>query len=339
MHPWLRWWLAIYLGTMMLGYGIGKVLQDQMLPPSLSKLFVRFGDLSPQALLWAFMGSSRTYTRFAGSVEVLGGVLLFFPRLTTIGALISLGALTNVLVLDASYDVGVMLFCFNLMLISSFLIAPEVPRLANLLIFNRPIEPVDWRLQFRRKWVKYGLVAAQLMFGAYVFVTFWNESYARQKNFNALPQTVPFYGIWTVAEFSINGQLRPLVVTDDECWYRVIFDAPDGFDVPYDNQQFPAMAIISTSGARHLYWVRFDAAINILRLMKLDDSQRVGGDWTPTFQATAQMKIEHPSPERLELDGQLEGNRIHAVLRRTEMNFILRTRGFHWIVNNPYWAR
>jgi uncharacterized membrane protein YphA (DoxX/SURF4 family) len=137
LHRWLRVYVALYLGVQMFEYGLGKIFPSQMLPPSQSRLLVRLGDMSPQALLWAFMGASKTYTLFAGLVEVLGGALLFVPRLTTLGALLSAGALTNVLMLDLSYDVDVKLYSAMLLLMSLFLIGPDAGRLASVLVLNR----------------------------------------------------------------------------------------------------------------------------------------------------------------------------------------------------------
>lgn len=143
LYRWLRLWVRVYLGTMMFSYGMVKVLPFQMLPPSQSRLLMRLGDMSPMSLAWAFMGSSTAYARFTGLVEVLGGALLFVPSLTTLGALICTGALAQVFTLNMGYDVPVKLFSFNLLLISLFLLAPDLRRLADMLVFNRRVEPVS----------------------------------------------------------------------------------------------------------------------------------------------------------------------------------------------------
>ncbi len=72
-------------------------------------------------LLWTFMGYSKTYNLFTGLVEFTAGALLFIPRLSTLGSLLSVGALANVLLLNLSYDVPVKLYSFNLLLMGLFL--------------------------------------------------------------------------------------------------------------------------------------------------------------------------------------------------------------------------
>jgi hypothetical protein len=126
LHAWLLLYARVVLGWYMLDYGSWKVVfPGQMRDPTLSTLLVPFGDLSPIARLWLFMGTSQLYTFFTGVVEMLGGTLLFVPALTTIGALVCAAALINVLMLDLSYDVLVRHLSLLMLLMSGFLIAPE----------------------------------------------------------------------------------------------------------------------------------------------------------------------------------------------------------------------
>jgi hypothetical protein len=50
-------------------------------------------------------GSSIAYSMFTGVIEAVGGALLFNRRTTTLGALVSLGALSQVVALNLSYYV------------------------------------------------------------------------------------------------------------------------------------------------------------------------------------------------------------------------------------------
>ena len=339
LHRWLRVYVALYLGVEMLGYGVAKVFPSQMLPPSQSRLLVRLGDMSPQALLWAFMGASRTYTVFTGLAELIGGVLLFVPRLTTLGALICAGALTNVVMLNVGYDFEVKLYSSMLLVMSLFLIAPDARRLANLLAFNRTAEPADRESFFRLKRLNHAFLALQLAFGAYVLVTYSIETYPRGKKFAERPQSVPFYGIWQIDEFRVNGESRPPLLTDAVRWQRVVFDVPDGVDCC---EPYFGMAIQSMDGFRRLYWMQVDRVKKVIQLMKLNDEEagpEGGGFKPPQFKAAAQFSFENPSQEQLILEGDLDQQHIHAVLSRASIDFLLLNRGFHWINNRPFWGR
>ena len=54
------------------------------------RLIEPFGNFSLMGVLWASIGASRPYEIFAGCAETLGGILLIFPRTTTLGALVCL---------------------------------------------------------------------------------------------------------------------------------------------------------------------------------------------------------------------------------------------------------
>ena len=131
----------------MISYGAVKVIKSQFPDPSLARLMQTYGDSSPMGLLWTFMGASKSYNIFTGGVECLGGFLLFIPRLTTLGALVSIGALANIFMLNMSYDVPVKLYSFHLLLMAVVLAAPDLRRLCRLLSVSRqecssqPISP------------------------------------------------------------------------------------------------------------------------------------------------------------------------------------------------------
>jgi len=156
LHEWLRVYVRFYLAMTMFSYGIVKVIQLQFPSPALDRLLQTFGTSSPMGLLWTFMGASALYTFFAGASEVLGGLLLTTRRTTLLGALVSIGVLTNVVMLNFSYDVPVKLFSSHLLAMAVFLAAPDLRRLAGLFLFNRPaVLPAD-RPLFARRWSHQG---------------------------------------------------------------------------------------------------------------------------------------------------------------------------------------
>ncbi len=83
------------------------------------------------------MGASPAYGWFTGIIKITGAALLVFRQTTTLGALILLAALSNIVVLNLSYDVPAKLFAIHLFLTSIFLLWPDRKRLSELLIFNR----------------------------------------------------------------------------------------------------------------------------------------------------------------------------------------------------------
>jgi uncharacterized membrane protein YphA (DoxX/SURF4 family) len=87
LHQWFRIGLRLMLGAILISYAMAKVIKLQFPAPYLSRLLSTYGDSTPMSLLWTCMGASKSYTIFAGAIELLGGVLLFIPRLTLLGSL------------------------------------------------------------------------------------------------------------------------------------------------------------------------------------------------------------------------------------------------------------
>src|SRR4051794_23936594 len=134
-----RAYLRFVLAIAMISYGMAKVFPSQFPAPTLDRLMQRFGDASPMGLLWTFMGASVAYNIFSGSAEMLGGLLLTMRRTALLGALISAGALINIVMLNFAYDVPVKIYS-SLLLIEAIVIAlPDVPRLVDFFIRHRAV--------------------------------------------------------------------------------------------------------------------------------------------------------------------------------------------------------
>jgi uncharacterized membrane protein YphA (DoxX/SURF4 family) len=139
-RAWLRAYARYGLGVTMLLYGFHKVFRLQF-PFIQDRLIQPFGEFSPMGVLWAFMGHSAGYSFFTGAAEVLGGALLFFRRTTTLGALVLVGVLANVLALNLFYDVPVKLYSAHLLAIAVGLAALDGRRLLAVFVLNRPVPP------------------------------------------------------------------------------------------------------------------------------------------------------------------------------------------------------
>jgi hypothetical protein len=136
----LRSYLRYYLAFWMLTYGLAKVSLDANQFPYIGQFQLdrTWGETSPMGVLWRFMGSSRPYTIFAGLGEVLAAVLLIWRRTGTLGALVAMGVSLNIVLLNFCYDVPVKIFSSHLLVAAMLIAIPDLNRLANLLVFNRP---------------------------------------------------------------------------------------------------------------------------------------------------------------------------------------------------------
>lgn len=314
LHQWFTLYMRFVLGSWMLVYGAMKAIPTQMPRPFLTRLIEQYGDFSPMGVLWYFMGSSPAYTSITGSIELLGGILLIFPRTTLLGALASFVAMTQVFILNMCYDVPVKLFSFNLVLMSVFLIAPHIGRLADTLVLNRRTEPAPVRPFFERRWLNLSLLIAQIVFGLYLAGTNLYGSYEGYNTYGGGAPKPPLYGIWMVEDFTVNGELKPPLLTDEARWQRVIIQNQNG------------LYIQPMRGANVFYKTQLDMENKTLSLGKPTDQE-----WKADF------TFEETEPGQMKMVGVIDGNRTEArLVRFDESQFLLNSRGFHWIQERPF---
>jgi uncharacterized membrane protein YphA (DoxX/SURF4 family) len=171
-HTWFRLFLRFAMAAQMFYYGMAKIIPTQFPPPSLVTLVTSIGDLSLSDLLWTYVGASTPYQIFTGCAEMLSGILLLTPRTTTLGALIGLADMTQVFVLNMTYDFGLKQISFHYLLMFAFLLAPDARRLANVLVLNRPAEPSSQPDLFATARANRRALVAQIVFGIYLIGMF-----------------------------------------------------------------------------------------------------------------------------------------------------------------------
>src|ERR1700733_3283616 len=139
LHKWFRVYIPFCLAATILVYAFDKIIPLQMPFPTLTKLLEPYGNFSPMGVLWSSIGASPAYEIFAGFAELLGAALLIFPRTVTLGALVCTVDMVQVFMLNMTYDVPVKQFSFHLLLMSVFLLAPQISRLADFFLRDRPV--------------------------------------------------------------------------------------------------------------------------------------------------------------------------------------------------------
>lgn len=310
LHQWLTLFIRLMLALLLITYGAQKVIPVQMPPPSLTRLLQPYGEFSPMTVLWSFMGISPGYSIVTGCIEMLGGILLIFNRTALLGALVSFAAMTQVFLLNMFYDVPVKLLSFHMLLMSIFLLAPHWQRLANVILLNRPAEPVPVKPLFRRKWSKRGMLIFQILFCVFLVGANLFSSYTTYTTYGGGAPKPPLYGIWTVEEFSENGEIRPPLVTDEARWQRVIIQNRNGLFVQ------------PMRGENQFYKLQLDTENKTITLGKSDEQ-----DWKADF------TFEEINPGQMRLAGEMDGNHIEAKLVRMDENQfeLKKAQGFRWI--------
>src|SRR5262249_49443515 len=136
-----------------------------------------------------------------------------------------LGILSNVVMLNVCYDVPVKLFSCHLLAMAALLTAPDVRRLRNLFLFNRPVNPVELRpLVSRTSLHRVALTIRTIFVVGVAGLCLW-YAHTMRKEHGQLAPKLALYGIWTVEKFEVSRDVRPKLVPDTNQWRRVIFNA------------------------------------------------------------------------------------------------------------------
>jgi uncharacterized membrane protein YphA (DoxX/SURF4 family) len=226
LHKWFRVVVRFALASQMLAYGMAKLVPLQMPFPHLTKLLEPFGNFSPMGVLWSSIGASPGYEMFAGSAEVLAGILLIIPATATLGALVCLADCIQVFTLNMTYDVPVKLFSFHLILMCLFLLAPEFRRLADFFIFNCPSRPSTQSRLFGSRRASRLAMAVQIIFGICLLGANAYSGWSDWHTYGGAAPKSALYGIWNVDQLLIDGRLRPPLTTDADRWRKLSSTPP-----------------------------------------------------------------------------------------------------------------
>ena len=158
--------------------------------------------------------------------------------------------------------------------------------------------------------------ALQILFGAFFLWRGYSGSVQSWSTFGGGAPRPPLYGVWVIDRMTIDGIERAALVSDYERWRRVVIQTATNVtfwrmdDTPYG---MPAQVDLTA------------------KTMTLTSGQ---GDQRKTI---GTFSVDQPAPDRLVLDGALNGRKIrmetHLFPRE---KFLLVNRGFNWIQELPF---
>ncbi|WP_280371406.1 DoxX family protein [Nocardia wallacei] len=308
---WFLLFLRLCVAGQMVNYGLAKVIPTQMPEPALSTLLEPYGNQPPFAVLWNQVGVSPVYEILLGSAELLAGLLLFIPRTAVLGAMLTLVSMAQVFLLNMTFGVPVKILSGHLLLMSLVLLAPEARRLTAALVLNRATGPSTMPYPFRTVRSRRIAAWAQVALGIWVTASvahltwgFWQESGPDR------PKPA-LYGIWSVSEFTRDGQPVAPLLTDENRWRTVVVDYPGM--ISYQRMDGTMVTVPGT----------VDAATHRMEI--------TGGPQQP-----AALTFEQPAPDRAVLAGDLSGHPVTITLQRVDPDsFPLRSTKFRWVQDAP----
>jgi len=310
LHGWFRLFIRMGLAAVMFEYGMTKVIPNQFAAPSLNIMVTPAGDLSLNTLFWTAVGASPGYQMATGWAELLAGILLLVPRTTVLGALVCLLDMVYVFTLNMTFDVGLKITSLHLVLLCLFLLVPEWKRLAGFFLLDRATEPSTQPPLFRTPRANRLALVVPILYGVYLLGM---QGYANEQYWYAAgggaPKS-PLVGVWNVETLDVDGTVRPPSANDyDRQWRRVIFDRPDSLAVQRIDDSFARFGVSVDLGSRTLTLAKGQSRT-----------------WRSVF------RFERPAADRLVLDGDMDGHRMHVELELVPLDsFRLVNSYFRWI--------
>ena len=224
--------------------------------------------------------------------------------------------MTNVLMLNLAYDVPRKILSIHLVLMALFLLVPDMRRLFDFFVLNRQTRLSEPVYAFKDKLLSRGLTALILFIGVGTLIghSIWSH-HSATVGATRVPAVVR--GVWTADELVVDGIVQPPLMTDPQRWRRFVIDSRFWTSIQYMDDHHRI----------------FNSTV--------DTEKRAITLWPPNHADKKDtLTYELPQPDKMVLEGELEGHQVSARLTRIPLSdpniFRLSNRGFHWI--NPYMA-
>ncbi|MES2376370.1 MAG: hypothetical protein V4553_07320 [Bacteroidota bacterium] len=312
---WLCTIIRYYAGMTMLRYGGAKVIKLQFAGPNPMRLMEPVGELSPFSLAWTYMGHSVAFNYFAGLAEVACGMLMFWRRTTTLGAVMGFVIAGNIVAINYCFDVPVKLLSTTLTIMFAFLLATDSRRLINVFITNKTALPANYSPhRFNVQWKNVTLTTTKyIVIGFVLLANIYNFTSAG-KMYGDDSKKPQLYGIYNVQYFIINNDTLQPLITDTVRWRKLMFD------------KFNNGAVKMMNDSLKYYVIKQDSVKHTLKIN--------------TFADTAhKMLFSYRIIKRdtLILKGSWKKDSLKVKLIRYDYkNFTLLNRGFHFVNESVY---
>jgi hypothetical protein len=302
--------LQLFLGCTMLIYGFAKVFHTQFGVLTLQRLSQTYGQSSPMGLLWTFMGYSSAYNVFTGMAEVLGGFLVILNRTRVLGALITIAVMSNVVMLNFTYDVPVKIFSSHLLIMAFVILIPDVKRLVGFFITNRSVPASHTPPLLTSQRGKKILLWSEIVFVVYTcIVTITANVRVSQQRPVAMKSNIPTYD---VKSHIINTDTLNNPGNETRCWKTIAFNTEGKAGIKYADGASLDWNFKADSAARQVTLKSPDGATTYKLNYAMVDDQIV---WKGTY----------------------NNDSVTFLLTKGEgQDYPLLSRGFHWIDEYPF---
>lgn len=295
-------------------YGIIKLFGQQMPFPSMSLMATPVGDLHPMRLGWVFMGYSFSYQFFAGLLEVVAGLFLFYRRTISLGIVLSLFVFGQVLLMNLSFDVPVKIVAGRTFIIAVILFLYDSKRYLNFFILNQTTLPATvFHVPLPTRRQRIMRIVLKSVFFFFIFIgEFATALFVPPPH--VLNHPIP-PGVYEVTHFIANKDTLD-VATNAKAWKDIIFDLDGTGSVQSSDTVFRQRY------GRGYFKCVADTLPNRVQFKTV----------SPLFEEKLKftMQWEKLDQDRYLLKGRLHQDQIQVQIKNTNRFFPLTRKPFHW---------
>jgi len=310
----LKLYLRYFLASYLLGYGFVKVFPSQFQAITASRLTMTVGDQSPMLLAWNFMGHSVVMQRLNGLLEVIAGLLLLFRRTTTLGAILSTGVFSFVVMMDFCFNVPVRLLSSHLLVISLLLVLTDGRRLMNVLVLNRPASALVYRPLIHHPVGRKVFTASLVVLAFCLLYSTVVKGLDAEKTFGQKVPRGPLYGVYDTDYFLRNRDTIPPANADSLRWKQLVIDG----------QAWNQSSVIKFNNDKRVsFTIHTDTVKRILSIQSLTDTTK-----KYSFGYTI------PDSMHIVIKGRWNNDSLEVLMTRHDLyNYLLYREKFKWITD------
>jgi hypothetical protein len=221
-YHWFRIGLRYVLAYAALHFAVVALLRFQFTDLTPENLITPAGDMKPAELLWAFFGWSWIFTTFLAAAELLSGVLLLRRRTTLLGALLMGSILSNVVILNFTFDVPGKSIAPHLLVIVGLLLLPDLKRVFDVHFLGRSVPPADLGYSvpaepfLKRNHGRVKALMILLMIASPAYLIYKTRGYLIFHTKHTLS------ALYEVPKFVRDSTVHPPIIGDSVRWRRVV---------------------------------------------------------------------------------------------------------------------
>jgi len=218
--------LRFFLAYIITQYGAAKIFDIQF-SPSIGNMAATVADMRPMSVAWTFFGYSFGYESFIGCSQILAAILLLFRRTSTLGAILMVTIMSNIVFVNFAFDVCVKFFSCSYLAMSIYLLVDDAPRLTNLLLLNRTAEKRNYPQLFQKQTARRILAIIGILAGIFA-IAYPLQDTMHMKTKYKMGQHTAIYGDWAVDTLHHSrDSIDHLLHTDTSGWKKLIFEDYD----------------------------------------------------------------------------------------------------------------